>query len=789
MEATKDSQDLGSNEPIVSRDIYQRSETIPLDRITTSGKNPRKSMDEEQLISLMRDMASNGLMQPVLVRPIGPEFGGRYELVVGHRRLESAKRLGWNEIRCTVQEMSDDDSFERMGLENLDREDLSPLDTAMWLKEAWERAKARGEKQEDLAKRLGKSQGWLSNKLRVASAPEPLLQLYAQGRISDKHVLQVLPFQEYAIYRGIVAYLDNATKEGTVSSRKLEQEIEQMIRRGDGTEYCLNLDDFPVNMRYLRGLFDFSKCDGCKEVRPLIVFGGATHRFCLDRSCWADLLNQAKQQYEKAKEEPERHDETSDEVPNEASAYDGLLQEYKELSDRIYKLPATYGNPSKEEKDLKKERLQLRKKLKAMAPLKTCWFCCGFSINNYESPCRNGKLDEGAVPTDACHVWEIARGEGYLTEECTVAMQEMHEEIAAREAAEQAAEDEPDEGDNPTDHEPAGTAPWWEGGPLDTVNGMPWHRAVARCPNGSYVILMPGSYTYDSEDGDLTVTLSEPHLFGGPADPLEALVEILNGRVPTIDEVKVRNPTHYEPAKGEAANVDAATDLPANSFDYQIVDRGEGMTHAENCTSEHDVPVERKPSKEEVIARELPRARLLDSHKRDLLWLLTEEGTEGYAEYLEILLGKPLEDGVDIADVIASLTSAQLDQGLVLMAADYYIHGGSRIPAEEEIVKYLFPNSKSETDLDMSDDIGEVFVLNNELDCQLSMWRDRIRRNYGSMDELKAIVKEGGGLPAMLMYAEYEQVLRRSQAIKERYKALDAREKERLKAPAGGDRR
>ena len=211
------------------------------------------------------------------------------------------------------------------------------------------------------------------------------------------------------------------------------------------------------------------------------------------------------------------------------------------------------------------------------------------------------------------------------------------------------------------------------------------------------------------------------------------------------------------------------------------------MTHAENCTSEQDVPEESKPSKEEIIARELPRTRLLDSHKRDLLWLLTEEGTEGYEDYLELVLGKPLEDGVYIADVIASLTSAQLDQGLVLMAADYFIHNGPGIPSEEEIVKYLFPNGKSETDLDLSDDIGEVFVLNNELDCQLSMWRDRIRGNYGSMDELKAIIKEGGGLPAMLMYAEYEQVLRRSQAIKERYKALDAREKERIRVPVGGE--
>lgn len=123
--------------------------------------------------------------------------------------------------------------------------------------------------------------------------------------------------------------------------------------------------------------------------------------------------------------------------PEGVSEYDRLLQQYKRTCDRIHELPDTFGGPpSWEEKELKKSRLHFRKSLKALAPLKTCWFCSGFSINNYDNPCRNGKLDSGAVPTDACHVWKIARGEGYLTEECTVAMQEMRDEIAAREAAE-----------------------------------------------------------------------------------------------------------------------------------------------------------------------------------------------------------------------------------------------------------------------------------------------------------------------------------------------------------------
>lgn len=253
------------------------------------------------------------------------------------------------------------------------------------------------------------------------------------------------------------------------------------------------------------------------------------------------------------------------------SLYAAELQRYKGLCDQIAALPPTYGNPSREEKIAKKARLQLRKRLKAMAPLKSCWFCAGFSINNYESPCRNGKLDEGAVPTDACHVWKIARGEGYLTEECTVAMQEMREEIAAREAAKVPdSEVEPTERNkvtllpadsgNPTHYEPAAPAPWWEGGPLDTVNGMPWHVAVAKCPVGDVVVLKPGTYEFISDEGGrLSLIIDAPYQVYGPITPDEALLQIIRQpqgpprpvRARPDDEVDMYIPDELTPSRLE----------------------------------------------------------------------------------------------------------------------------------------------------------------------------------------------------------------------------------------------
>jgi hypothetical protein len=85
-----------------------------------------------------------------------------------------------------------------------------------------------------------------------------------------------------------------------------------------------------------------------------------------------------------------------------------------------------------------------------------------------------------------------------------------------------------DESGNPTHYEPAATGPWWEGGPLDTVNGMPWHVAVAKCPVGDVVILKPGTYDFISDEGGrLGPIIDAPYQVYGPITPDEALLQII----------------------------------------------------------------------------------------------------------------------------------------------------------------------------------------------------------------------------------------------------------------------
>lgn len=111
----------------------------------------------------------------------------------------------------------------------------------------------------------------------------------------------------------------------------------------------------------------------------------------------------------------------------EDEGYEDLLQRYKDGCAKIYNsCSRNYGRPdTPEQKELKRVRLNQRKLLRANAPLKTCWFCAAFSINNYEAPCRLDLLEEGAVPKDACDKWELAKGPGYLEDGCTRALQEL----------------------------------------------------------------------------------------------------------------------------------------------------------------------------------------------------------------------------------------------------------------------------------------------------------------------------------------------------------------------------
>ncbi|MBA3435597.1 MAG: ParB/RepB/Spo0J family partition protein [Chloroflexi bacterium] len=145
--------------------------TVPLDRIDPNPQQPRMTFDEDTLRELAASITEHGVLQPILIRP-GDE--GRYQLVAGERRWRAARIAGLREIPALIEEIDDDTALEISIIENLQREDLSPLDEALM----YERMTTdHGYSLRRLAQKLGKDKGYIENRLRLADAPAEIKQL------------------------------------------------------------------------------------------------------------------------------------------------------------------------------------------------------------------------------------------------------------------------------------------------------------------------------------------------------------------------------------------------------------------------------------------------------------------------------------------------------------------------------------------------------------------------------------------------------------------------------------
>lgn len=158
---------------------------LPIDLIMPNPYQPRRVFSEEQLAELAASIKQHGLIQPVTVRP----RGGRYELVVGERRLRAAKLAGWTEIPALVKEWTDGESMEVALIENLQREDLNPLEEAAAFAQLQEQF---GYIQEGVAEKVGKSRSYVANALRLLTLPVAVTEMVARGTLSAGHARAVL---------------------------------------------------------------------------------------------------------------------------------------------------------------------------------------------------------------------------------------------------------------------------------------------------------------------------------------------------------------------------------------------------------------------------------------------------------------------------------------------------------------------------------------------------------------------------------------------------------------------
>ena len=171
-------------------DEQEKVVSLRLTEIVPNREQPRKQFDEEGISELAASIAQHGLLQPLTVRPLAD---GTYQLVAGERRWRASRLAGLDEVPVIVREMNDREAAEIALIENLQREDLNPMEEAVGLSTLME---TYGLTQEETAKAVSKSRPAVTNALRLLHLPGAVRDLVGSGQLSAGHACAILSFAE-----------------------------------------------------------------------------------------------------------------------------------------------------------------------------------------------------------------------------------------------------------------------------------------------------------------------------------------------------------------------------------------------------------------------------------------------------------------------------------------------------------------------------------------------------------------------------------------------------------------
>ena len=191
---------------------------IKLSMIDPKSDQPRKYFDKEALEELAASIAENGLLQPILVREYADS---RYQIIAGERRFRASKLAGLSEIPAIVLERDDRKVAEIALIENIQREDLNPVEEAMAYRAL---IKEYDLTQEELSEKVGKSRSAIANTMRLLDLPDEVLTMVASGELSAGHARTLLGVKN----RDDMLILADKTIELDFSVRQLEEEVKRI---------------------------------------------------------------------------------------------------------------------------------------------------------------------------------------------------------------------------------------------------------------------------------------------------------------------------------------------------------------------------------------------------------------------------------------------------------------------------------------------------------------------------------------------------------------------------------
>ncbi|MCC6389951.1 MAG: ParB/RepB/Spo0J family partition protein, partial [Bryobacterales bacterium] len=190
---------------------------LPIDRIDPNPLQPRTVFQPDRLRELAQSIEANGIIQPLIVR----QKGDRYELIAGERRWRAARLAGYPEVPVVVQTTSNDHLLEVSLIENIQREDLNPIEVA----QAFDRLHREHQlSHEDIARRTGKDRTSVTNTLRLLKLPADVQLLVAEHRLSMGHARALLGLQSPDMQRQLA---EKAASQG-MSVRQVERTVQKM---------------------------------------------------------------------------------------------------------------------------------------------------------------------------------------------------------------------------------------------------------------------------------------------------------------------------------------------------------------------------------------------------------------------------------------------------------------------------------------------------------------------------------------------------------------------------------
>ena len=195
--------------------------TLKISLVDPKSDQPRKYFDKEALEELSTSISENGLLQPILVREYGE---GRYQIIAGERRFRACKLAGLTEIPAIVLDRDDKAAAQIALIENIQREDLNPLEEALAYKSLKEEYDMT---QEELSERIGKSRSAIANSIRLLDLPESILTMVASRELSAGHARTLLGVKD----REDMILLAQIAAEQDLSVRQLEEQVKRINKK------------------------------------------------------------------------------------------------------------------------------------------------------------------------------------------------------------------------------------------------------------------------------------------------------------------------------------------------------------------------------------------------------------------------------------------------------------------------------------------------------------------------------------------------------------------------------